>query len=137
MGDCRRVGLVLGIGLAISARTSLPRINTSYRCTGGTPSHLVVEAVDAAGKNAPFAPVSVISDDRATRLEASTSSVGTAKLPLQAGAYRVSVGDDLSDWQEASRSFKLRPGCTITARAQLIRYETDPVDTSLRKRVAR
>jgi hypothetical protein len=135
--SCRRIGVVLGLAFAVPACTSLPRINTSSSCNGSTPSHLLVEAVDATGQHVPFAPVSVISDNRATRLEASTSSVGTAKLPLQAGSYRVSVGDDWGDWQAASRSFNLRPGCTITARAQLIRHENDPVDTPLRKRVAR
>ena len=135
--SCSRIGVVLGIAFAVPACTSLPKINTSSSCNGGTSSYLVVEAVDATGKHVPFAPVSVISDNRATRLEASASSVGTAKLPLLAGSYRVSIGDDLGDWQEASRSFNLGPGCTITARAQLVRHETDAVDTPLRKRVAR
>ena len=137
MSNCHYFGVVLAIGVVASACTPLPRINTSSTCNGTTSSQLVVEAVDTAGKNVPFAPVYIVSDDRATRLQTSTSSLGAAKLPLRAGSYRVSVGDNSGDWQEATRSFDLRPGCTITARAQLIRYEIDPVDTPLRKRIAR
>jgi hypothetical protein len=137
MSHIRSVGLALGIGSAASACAPLPRISTSHTCNGSTPSQLVVRAVDGAGKDVPFAPVFVTSDDRSTRVTASTSSLGTVKLPLRAGSYRVAVGDNAGDWQLAARTFDLRPGCSVTARAELIRYEIDPVDTPLRKRIAR
>jgi hypothetical protein len=115
----------------------LPRVSTLQMCNASAPSQLVVQAVDAAGKDVPFAPVSVISDDRATRLSVSTSSRGAATMPLQPGSYRVQVGDSMGDWPHAFSTFTLRPGCTVTARAALIRHDIDPVDTPLRKRMAR
>jgi hypothetical protein len=137
MSFIRSIALALGIGLASSACSPLPRINTSHTCTGTSPSQLLVRAVDSAGKEVPFAPVSVVSDDRATRVAAATSSRGDVKLPLPAGSYRLSVGDNCGAWQTSARSFKLRPGCTVAARAQLIPHEIDPVDTPLRRRIAR
>jgi len=137
MGHSRSVGLAVAIGWAVSACAPLPRIYTSHTCNGNTSSQLVVRAVDAAGKDVPFAPVFVTSDDRSTRVTTSTSSLGSVKLPLRAGSYRVAVGDNSGDWQLAARAFDLRPGCTVTARAELIRYEIDPVDTPLRKRISR
>jgi hypothetical protein len=128
---------MLATGVAASACASLPRISTSYACNGTTPSELVVRAVDTTGKDVPFAPVFVISDNRATRVTTTTSSQGEVKLPLPAGSYRVSVGDNSGDWQMATRTFSLGPGCTVAARAELTRYEIDPVDTPLRRRVAR
>ncbi len=129
--------LALMIALAASACAPLPRISTSHVCNGNTPSQLVVRAVDEAGKDVPFAPVLVVSDDRSTRVATSTSSLGAVKLTLRAGSYRVTVGDSAGDWQRAARTFDLRPGCTVTAHAELVRYEIDPVDTPLSKRIAR
>jgi hypothetical protein len=106
-------------------------------CNASAPSQLVVQTVDAAGKDVPFAPVSVMSDDRATRLTVSTTSLGGATMPLQPGSYRLQVGDSMGDWQHAFSTFTLRAGCTVTARAELIRHDIDPVDTPLHKRMAR
>lgn len=133
----RRIGLVLGICGAASACASAPKISTSHDCNGTTPSQLIVRAVDTAGKDVPFAPVFVVSDNRATRVSTTTSSHGEVTVPLPAGSYQVSVGDDSGDWQSARRTFSLRAGCTTTARAELTRYDIDPVDTPLRKRIAR
>ena len=47
----RHIGVVFGIAFAVPACTSLPRINTFSSCNGSTPSHLLVEAVDATGKH--------------------------------------------------------------------------------------
>jgi len=137
MCHSRSAGLAVAIGLVVSACAPLPRINTSQTCNGNTPSQLLVRAVDAEGKDVPFAPVFVTSDDRSTRVTTSTSSVGSVRLPLRSGSYRVAVGDNAGDWQLAARTFNVRPGCTVTARAELIRYEIDPVDTPLRKRISR
>ena len=91
MGHSRSVGLAVAVGWAVSACAPLPRIYTSHTCNGNTSSQLVVRAVDAAGKDVPFAPVFVTSDDRSTRVTTSTSSLGSVKLPLRAGSYRVAV----------------------------------------------
>lgn len=137
MSVSRSIHLAVGIGVAVSACASAPKISTSHACSSTAPSQVVVRAVDLAGKDVPFAPVSIVSNDRSTRLTIATNSGGEVKLPLPAGSYRLAVGDTTGDWQTAARTFELRPGCTVAARAELARHEIDPIDTPLQKRIAR
>jgi hypothetical protein len=120
-----------------AACTTLPRMQTSQNCDALTPSTLVVRSVDRAGRDVPFAKVAVTSDNRAVRMATATSSAGTARFPIQPGSYMVSVGDNGGDWQSARTSVRVRPGCVVTLRAQLLEYGIAPEDSHLRDGVRR
>jgi hypothetical protein len=115
----------------------LPRISTSTTCDASTTASLIVQSVDAVGKNVAFAPVAVRSSHRSSGLMTETSSAGRLALTLQPGSYSVAVGDDSGDWQQARVPVRLRAGCVVTARARLIKHEIDPNPRRLDDRVRR
>jgi len=123
--------------VAGSACASLPRIQTAQNCDAVSPSSMVVRSVDRSGRDIPFAPISITSDNRAIRIATSTSSAGIASFPVHPGSYAVVVGDNGGDWQSARRSVEVRPGCVVTVRAELLEHEFAPEDTHLRTRVRR
>jgi hypothetical protein len=133
----RLFGLTVLAVMAGGACASLPRIQTSQNCDALGPSTLIVRSVDRSGREVAFAPVAISSDNKAIRMATSTSSAGTARFPVQPGSYAVSVGDNVGDWQMARTSIHVRPGCTVTLRAQLLEHEIAPEDTHLRDGVRR
>ena len=110
---------VLGLTIAIGgcASSTSPRVATTSSCQSGAASFLVVHAVDKSGKHVPFAPVAVTGG---SRVATKTSSAGTLRLAVKPGSYSVTVGDNVAQWQSARASVRVRPGCVVTARAQLI-----------------
>lgn len=131
------VSLVLLVIVTGAACSSLPKIETAQNCDAQVPSTLVVRSVDRAGREVPFAQVAVTSVNKAVRMTTATSSAGTARFPIQPGSYMVSVGGNASEWQSTRTSVRVRSGCVVTLRAQLLEYEIAPEDTHLRTRVRR
>ena len=93
--------------------------------------------MDAKGKSVAFAPVTVTPSSRARRVATKTSSLGTLRLALQPGSYALAVGDNAGEWQSARGPIRIRAGCVVNARAQLIPHEIDPNTTRLKDRVKR
>lgn len=131
----RSLSTIVLVMTAAAACAPLPRIRTSTTCDARTAASLIVQSVDAVGKNVAFAPVAVTSSNRSSHLVTETSSAGRLTLTLQPGSYSVAVGDNVGDWQRARAPIRLRSGCVVTARAQLIEYEIDPNTTRLADRV--
>ena len=123
--------------LVTAACATLPRVSTSTDCQAGATPSLIVRAFDASGKDVGFAPVAVTADDRSSRVVTETSSAGNVRLTLSPGSYSVAVGDNVGNWQRVRAPVRMRPGCVVTARAQLVPYEIDPNETRLRDRVRR
>ena len=122
------IGSLAGVAVILATTSgcaSAPRLSTSTTCTG-TAAGLVVQTVDRTGKQIAFAPVSVTTGNRVTRVVTETNSAGRLALALEPGAYSLVLGDNVGEWQSVRAPIRLRPGCVVTARAKLTRHEINP-----------